>query len=364
MVRNLKIADSERFVDAVKPGHSMHHGTLSQLHSLFLPPYFDSNKEYLAEDIDESSASVGCADSEVDTGAPDLDGSDQELYKSVNTLLRSKQTFTLSESTSLDREMHRLQKMRRNMCTNRKSMGNVTYLEVPPKQYNSVMASNGAPVAVESTLRPKITPQIIEQQKERLRNVLKNAIDGPSDFRSLTMGSPTNGRGCQRRKHNSRHEAQVKHKPTRKSKLSETSSACCRADVNCSSRGYGSHSLQDPSMVSDRPCRKPQRLSSIEIVDPLVEAHGRVDHSNSNYLVHPSGYTLREVHLQDSLSSLSSCDSGFELISCSWSSPNPVRKVAGLSTASQCTGRTWCSPEKSTDKALRLPTRKKYEVSR
>jgi len=91
----------------------------------------------------------------------DLNGSIRDLFTSVNDLLLSMATFTLSECTSLETEMMRLKKLRR-------------------QKNNHVISKPGFDPPCLGDHRPTTSSALddaaVQKQKEKLANILKDAV--------------------------------------------------------------------------------------------------------------------------------------------------------------------------------------------
>jgi hypothetical protein len=89
----------------------------------------------------------------------DFNDSVRDLLSSVNDLLHSKTTFTLNEGTSLETEMMRLKRCSRRTPQKEKLQSNFTPLSLGDRVIKGVS-----------------TPEQVQKQKEKLANVLKDAL--------------------------------------------------------------------------------------------------------------------------------------------------------------------------------------------
>ena len=93
----------------------------------------------------------------------DFNGSIRYLFTSVNDLLLSKATFTLSECTSLETEMMRLKKLQRQK--------NKQVISKPG--FDPLSLGDHHPVASRAS-----DDAVVQKQKEKLANILKDAVGG------------------------------------------------------------------------------------------------------------------------------------------------------------------------------------------
>jgi hypothetical protein len=340
---------------------------------------------YTSSNMEQSVTNWDGEESDIDDSEEGFNTSVSNLLHSVTALLHSNETFTLNEGTSLEQEMYQLRKMRRNFhkaSKLSKDRNNATVitpiLDRGTNQQPWIESTNDTKNPTNQDeedplpFRPRITPQDIEQQKERLRRVLQDAIDSKVD--PYPMGRK-NGILL-----NSTHQQLAS--AADQDQNGDNSSLRGISNVN-TDNAFTTRRRRSLTMVnetiSDQPCRKPQRSPSS--VDDLHLEYSCADfyfEDDDNEKYH-SPVRLMKPSLQrtwslpspkvsptvpsqnDSSSTLSTHWNDFSYSM--YSPTTPSRSISSSDIAFVASGvrskRTSWSPNVSKiDKAIRKPTRR------
>jgi hypothetical protein len=254
------------------------------------PTFVGETDEMSVEWQDGPTLSGSMCDGYETNESDGMNNSDHSLLQTVQELLHSNQTFTLSEGTSLDQEMQRLKQMKRKM---NKSNNNVsttlaltcTASDVSPwktpgvDHYGNSDTHDSDPLSLSKAIRLRITSHDIEQQKDRLRSVLKNAtsITSTNINHRVKITSHDIEQQKERLRHVLHHAMQEKTSfdqskatsRTRKSKMHSATGSKSKG-IKKKTKHRSAAKAETDTPVSDFPCRQPRRLPSSDCLGSVI----------------------------------------------------------------------------------------------